>query len=229
MPFIHKIRPIAALCLAALGVCSCQQLQLWSKQAEYNRKHEEWCLNEYNSHVEALSSGLAKLHKSLPKAVRAEWQWIYDCDSCYASLLPRPVKLSRDEFAQVVTLLGQARAMPPLPQSAFMTPAPRLKLDSRGNVCHPVLLNPMYSRCAGVSPLLVFYDIDNEVILYWDESTTIPISRETEHRHKKAHLRPNLVLPDAAYQQLHALPSAVKVRQKDAELQKKLKHTHSAA
>lgn len=74
----------------------------------------------------------------------------------------------------------------------------------------------------------MFYDIDNEEILYWNESTTIPISREPAHLHKKAHLRPNLVLPDAAHQQLHSLSSAVKVRQKDAESQKKLKHTRYA-
>ena len=66
----------------AATVVGCQQLQLWSEQAKYNRKHEEWCLRDYNSHVENLSSGVAKLHQSLPKAVRAEWQWIYDCDAC---------------------------------------------------------------------------------------------------------------------------------------------------
>ncbi len=214
--------------VTAATAVGCQQLQLWSEQAKYNRKHEEWCLRDYNSHVENLSSGVTKLHQSLPKAVRAEWQWIYDCDACDDSLLPAPVKLNRDEFAQVVTLLGQAKAMPPLPQSAFMTPAPRLKPDSQGNVLFPVQINPIYSSCGGVAPVLVFYDINNEVILYWDKSTTIPLSHEAEHLHKKAPLRPGLVLPDAAYRQLHSLPSAVKVRQKDAELQMKLKHTHRA-
>lgn len=226
MPSIPRILASTALCLAAVVLNSCQQIQLWSEQAEYNREHEEWCLKEYNSHVDELSSGLAKLHKSLPEAVRAEWKWLYDCDACDDSLLPAPIKLGRDEFAQVVTLLGQAKAMPPLPQSAFMTPAPRLNLDSQGNILRPVLLDPMHSTCGGVSPVLVFYDIDNEVILYWDESTTIPVSREPAHRHEKAHMRPNLVLPDAAYQQLHVLPSAVKAKQEDAKLQKKLKHAH---
>ena len=223
MTIFRKILATTALCLAAMGVSSCQQLQLWSAQAEYNRKHEEWCQLEYNSHVEKLNSGAIKLQQSLPKAVRAEWQWIYDCDACDDSLLPAPVKLSRNEFEQMVTLLRQAKAMPPLPQSAFMTPAPRLKRDSQGNVLRPVQINPMFICCGGVSPVLVFYDIDNEVNLYWDLSMTIPLSRVPEHRHKKVHLRPNLVLPDAAYQQLLTLPSTLKVSQMDAELQKKIK------
>lgn len=221
-------RGIVALLVAAT-VVSCQQLQLWSEQAEYNREHEAHCLKEYNSHVESLNSGVARLHEALTKAVRAEWQWTYDCDACDDSLLPTPIELSRDELRQVESLLAQAKAMPPLPRSAFMTSAPRLHLDSDGNILRPVLLNPWSGCCGGVSPVLVFYDINNEEILYWDESSTIPTSRVAEHSNDKAHLRPTLVLPDAAYQQLLTSPSVVKVRQKDDELQKKLKqHSHSS-
>ena len=211
------------LLATAIAMTSCQQLQLWTEQTKYNSEHEEWCLQEYNSHVESLSSGLAKLQKELPKAVRAEWQWIYDCDACDDALLPAPVKLSINEFKQVVSLLGQAKAMQALPQSAFMTPAPSLSLDSQGNVLRPVRLPPRMSCCGDVASVLVFYDKDNDVILYWDESTTIPISHVAENHHDKAHRHPRLVLPDAAYQQLHSLPSTMKVKQKDAELQQKLK------
>lgn len=215
--------------LVAATVVSCQQLHLWSEQAEYNREHEAHCLKEYNNHVKDLSTRVARLHEALPKVVRAEWQWTYDCDACNESLLPTPIELSRDELRQVEPLLAQAKAMPPLPRSAFMTPAPRLHLDSDGNILRPVLLNPWSGCCGGVSPVLVFYDINNEEILYWDESSTIPTSRMAEHSYDKAHLRPTLVLPDAAYQQLLTLPSFEKVRQKDDELQKKLKlQSHSS-
>lgn len=221
-----RVRGIVAL-LGAATVVSCQQLRLWSEQAEYNRAHEAHCLKEYNSHVESLSSGVARLHNALPKAVRAQWQWTYDCDACDDSLLPAPIEISRDELRQVTPLLAQANAMSPLPQSTFMTPPPRLSIDSEGNILKPVLLNPWSGCCGVVSPVLVLYDINNQQILHWDESSTIPTSRVTEHSNDKSHLRPTLVLPDAAYHQLLTLPSFVKVRQKDDELQKKLKqHSH---
>lgn len=61
-----QVSGIVALLVAAT-VVSCQKLQLWSEQAEYNREHEDHCLKEYNSHVESLNSGVVRLHEALTK------------------------------------------------------------------------------------------------------------------------------------------------------------------
>lgn len=213
-----------ALLGAVVVMVGCQQVQLWSAQAEYDREHAEDCLKKYHSHVKELQSAAEDLRKSLPQAVRAEWHWVYDCDACDEALLPAPVKLSRAEFEQVVALLGQAEAMPPLPQESFMTEAPRLSLDSAGNILRPVLMEPWLHCCGGVAPVLEFFDAEGNEVCYWDESMTVPVSRVPEYRAGNAWAHPRWVMPDAAYEQLQALPSVLAVKKKDNELQKTLKH-----
>lgn len=213
-----------ALLGAVVVMVGCQQVQLWSAQAEYDREHAEDCLKKYRRHVKELQSAAEDLRKSLPLAVRAEWRWVYDCDACDEALLPAPVKLSRAEFEQVVALLGQAEAMPPLPQESFMTEAPRLSLDSAGNILRPVLMEPWLHCCGGVAPVLEFFDAEGNEVCYWDESMTVPVSRVPEYRAGNAWAHPRWVLPDTAYEQLQALPSVLAVKKKDDELQKKLKH-----
>lgn len=210
-------------------MAGCQQVQLWSAQAEYNREHAEYCRKKHHSHVEELQSGVERLRQSLPQAVRAEWRWVYDCDACDDALLPAPVKLSKAEFEKVVALLGQAEAMPPLPQEDFMTEAPRLALDSAGNVLRPVLMEPWMNCCGGVAPVLEFFDSRGEELCFWDDSMTVPASRVPEYRRGNDWERPQLVLPDTAYEQLMAQPSVADVKKKDDELQKKLKHWRSGS
>jgi transcriptional regulator with XRE-family HTH domain len=64
-------------------------------------------------------------------------------------------------------------------------------------------------------------------VRFLSEEDFIPASRLEEWRLNKDDLRPELLLPDAAYAQFFALPATRKAMAADKALQKKLKQTHA--
>ena len=75
--------------------------------------------------------------------------------------------------------------------------------------------------------MLVFLDSEGNECLYWDFYMAAPTSRIQEYQQKKDDIfHPEMQLPDAAYEQLRNLPSAIQVRQTDEAFQRKLKHLH---
>ena len=64
-------------------------------------------------------------------------------------------------------------------------------------------------------------------LFFLSEEDFIPASRLEEWRLNKDDLRPELLLPDAAYAQFFALPATRKAMTADKALQKKLEQTHA--
>ncbi len=165
------------------------------------------------------------MQKGLARAEKTLWRWVYDCD-CDESQIPGDMKLSHAEFEEALTLLKQAMPMPPLPQEAFMSEAPKVALAPNGEVLKPVIIPP-WMRCGGVSPMLIFLDANGEECYYWDFSMATPASRVQESLRKKdTLLHPHMQMPDTAYERLRNLPTTAKVRQADAALQELLERRH---
>ncbi len=213
-----------AAALAALSGAACMSALEQRKeqlQSEYARQHAENCKEDYEFHVTSIQKRSADLRAALPKTVRAEWSWSMDCDE--ALLLPKPVKLSRSEFARLKEILAQAAPMPPRPQEAFMTPAPQLKFTDVGEPLLPVRVG---GCCGGVYYHLVLQDKDGNDLFYVYDDDFAPASRVSQWLHQaKTGGYPNFLLPDDAYTHFFALPSVAKVKTADAALQKKLAHT----
>lgn len=217
---VYAAAAVALLMPSCTSALEQRQAQM---QAEHARKHVENCHKDYESHVSSIPSRVAELREALPQTVRAEWQWSADCDACDEALLPKPVRLSRSEFAELKTLLAQAAPMPPLPQELFMTPVEPLTFTEDGQALAPVL--PYLGCCGGVFGDLVLFDQAGNALFYLDEDDIAPASRVSQWMHREEGVtRPQLLLPDAAYNRFVALPSAAKARALDAALRKKLEH-----
>ncbi len=218
-----------ALASATLLLAACST-ELEQKQAMlqdiHNRVHLESCQENYHDHVKSLQRNFNELRDALGKTVQAEWSWSIECDACDESLLPEPVRLSKAELDTLKATLAQAEAMPPLPQESFMTPCPRLTFSDTGEILIPM---PVMSGCCGggVFCQLSLQDAAGNWLFFLSEEDFIPASRLEEWRLNKDDLRPELLLPDAAYAQFFALPATRKAMAADKALQKKLEQTHA--
>lgn len=217
-----------ALASATLLLAACST-ELEQKQAMlqdiHNRVHLESCRKNYHDHVKSLQRNINELREALGKTVQAEWSWSIECDACDEALLPEPVRLSKAELDTLKATLAQAEAMPPLPQESFMTPCPRLTFSDTGEILIPVPV--MAGCCGGVFCQLSLQDAAGNWLFFLSEEDFIPASRLEEWRLNKDDLRPELLLPDAAYAQFFALPATRKAMTADKALQKKLEQTHA--
>lgn len=211
--------------LLPLLPCGCQHLKLHQAQEEFDREHAENCRKEHSEHVTEQQQAVPHMQERLSSATQAQWRWIYDCDACDESLIPGDVKISREELDATIALLRQAKPMPPLPQEAFMSEAPHVALAPNGEVLRPIIIKPWMGCCGGVTPMLIFQDSNGDECYYWNFSMATPASRVQEHLQKKDIMsHPKMQLPDAAYESLRNLPTAIQVRKTDEAFQQKLKH-----
>jgi len=210
------------MCLALAGgvLVGCQQQQMLAILKEQHvQQHTKNCLESYQRHLKWLREAKPELEAELQKASRAQWEWCVDCDG--ADEVPAPIRLSKEEFHELASLLKQVQSMPPLPQSVFMTEPPPFRMP--GNEPWPVEAG--IGCCGGVELCLYFYNSAGEWVGAWSNSEVIPASRVAEWQTRREG-RPLLMMPDAAYMRLISLPSAVKAEKMDAALQKQLQHSH---
>ncbi len=214
---------ISALC-AVVALVGCQEQRMIQQFKENHiRRHTEQCLREYQYHERKLQCAAPDLKKNVQRAVRAQWEWIVDCDVSNADLIPKPVKLGQSEFKELVELMGKMQSMPALPKSYFMTEPPPFRMPD--DLQPPVLVEPFAGCCGGVSLSLMFYNAGGVSVECWDHSQVIPASRVSEWSNSNKG-RPVLMMPDEAYQRLINLPSSLKAEKLDKEFRKKSQHNH---
>lgn len=158
--------------------------------------------------------------EALERAVRAEWCWDVDCDACDPDILPKPVRLGKNEFAELLQLLKQVQPMSPLPEAAFAA-FPTAYVLHDGKIERRALVMPI-DGCSGLSFTLSLYDAKGESLAYITENTFVPASRVGEYV-KYDSCRPELMLPDAAYHRLFGLPASRRAYEKNEALNAKIK------
>ena len=207
------------MALAVAALVGCQEQQMLARLKERHvQNHTKGCLEVYQWHLKWLQEAKPELETELQRAARAQWEWIVDCDG--QGDLPAPVRLSKAEFEEMVSLLKQVEPMPPLPQSVFMTEPPPFRMPDE-----LVPVDVSFGCCGGVELGLYFYNSAGDFVGAWSNSEVIPISRVAEWRTRRDG-RPLLMMPDAAYQRLISLPSTIKAQKMDAAVQEKLQHQH---
>lgn len=213
----------AMLAVAALAGCRAQQ-QLRHLQEAHVRKHMEQCRHRYHIHQWFLQRRAPELKEKLQRAVRAQWEWSEECDNSAAHLLPKPLKLSKSEFDELVALWGQVQPMPALPQALFMTEPPPFKMPDK--TPQPVVVSPDMGCCGGVDMALNLYDARGEYVCTLSNSSVVPASRVKEWDKTTDSSRPDMMLPDDVYRRLLNLPSTLKAKKWNDELHRKINHRH---
>ncbi len=209
--------------LFSLLLASCLPMQQAHREA--SQINADNLAKAHISHVEYLQRSYAQLQDTLTCAVRAEWHAEVECDACEdESLLPPDTALPSAEFAELMSILQQARPIDPLPADKLFVDT-RYIVDEHGEVVPTINIHPArLVACGGIFADLCFCDASGNIIHSWSLDAFGKASAGSDYNKTDDFARPRFILPDAAYNRLLALPTGAAFR---AEVQNAVNHSHA--
>lgn len=194
--YTHRVSGKVFFCVAAVLVAGCQQL--FHSELDYA---EQYCRNEHAKHCREVQDEFNDFQQQLKKAVSAKFTRVVgDCCCTGGELQPlKDVAVSKAEFAELVSILAQAQALPPANQEVVLP----IKYAPKSPGEKATLVVP--DRPEFINDGLRLYDAKGEVVIVLGMHGGIGRIQNAESYRAQLYNRPDILLSDAAIDRLTSL------------------------